>query len=938
MLEVGISLFIVAVILIAILYIISIWIYKRAPSNMCFIRTGFLGTKVCLGKGAIVLPVFHEVTWVSLETIKLVIGRAREQAILTSDNIRVDVNAELYAHVGHTEEAVLTASRSLGDKTFDADKVRNLLEAKVIGALRSYAATKTLRQLHENRDAFAREIKDGVTESFAANGLMLEEVTIVALEQSGREYFKTDNVFDAEGLKVITEITSEARRKVHDTEKQTIVSIRQKDLTTQLELLDIERQEAIARASQDKEIANEQAKQLREKQTYVLDQRMAIEEREIENEKALERLRTERDIAVTAEAKRREISVVQKELALEQERRDREIALIAKAREESLAGIQRNLALEKAEKDREIELIDKAREAEVAEIARNLARERAERDKDIDLAVKERERQQADIARITAVMAAEERARQERHRASEEAALAVRRRSLETRLAMLEIDRDEAVAAAKQEQDVSNERARILSEQQRYVIERRWEIDREEIAKAQALEMAQIQKEIAVIDETRNRETAEIRRALVRAQEERDREIALVAKTEQLERAEIRRALARETEDRDRDIALSAKDAELRQAEVRHALAVELEEKAREIALIAKEQEREGADIQRFLAREQAERDREIALVAKTRELDQAEIKRFEAAAAREKAEHGVETVWLVADAERARQIEVIEAEKAAEARRIDEESKAQVSRMHMITQSEARKLAAEREADAILARARATSEAQKIGAEGIEREAAARGRAEVAVEALRIDNAQRQYQADASGLEAKALALQKYNDAATFLELAKLFIAAERDVHIDQAKAMGSALSGAQIRMYGGGDGTMDTIRGLFTQGFGLGEVLEGLAQSLPEGLRQRFNANGIRGLLGRPYANGSLKQTYEHLNALVEEHLKSKKAREIPFPEALARLGDAAGDNEALQQAIKVLRDFGAQGALDTVPFETVWTMVQALAKAAG
>src|SRR6202047_1970698 len=184
MLEVGISLFIVAVVLIAILYIISIWIYKRAPSNMCFIRTGFLGTKVCLGKGAIVLPVFHEVTWVSLETIKLVMSRAREQAILTSDNIRVDVNAELYAHVGHTEEAVLTASRSLGEKTFDADKVRNLLEAKVVGALRSFAATKTLKELHENRDAFAQQIKESVSESFVANGLVLEVGTLVARGRS----------------------------------------------------------------------------------------------------------------------------------------------------------------------------------------------------------------------------------------------------------------------------------------------------------------------------------------------------------------------------------------------------------------------------------------------------------------------------------------------------------------------------------------------------------------------------------------------------------------------------------------------------------------------------------------------------------------------------------------------------------------------------------
>ena len=57
MLEVVISLIVIAIVVIAIFYIISIWIYKRAPSNMGFIRTGFMGTKICLGKGAIVLPV-----------------------------------------------------------------------------------------------------------------------------------------------------------------------------------------------------------------------------------------------------------------------------------------------------------------------------------------------------------------------------------------------------------------------------------------------------------------------------------------------------------------------------------------------------------------------------------------------------------------------------------------------------------------------------------------------------------------------------------------------------------------------------------------------------------------------------------------------------------------------------------------------------------------
>ena len=850
MFEIVISLLIVAIIVIAILYIISIWIYKRAPSNMGFIRTGFLGTKVCLGKGALVLPVFHEISWVSLETIKFAVSRAREQAVLTADNIRIDVNTELYAHVGHTEEAVLTASRTLGEKTFDADKVRNLLEAKVVGALRSFAAKKTLKQLHENRDGFAREIKENVSESFAANGLMLEEVTIVALEQSTKEYFRADNVFDAEGLKVITEITSEARRKVHTTEKQTTVAIRNKDLTTQLELLEIERQEAVARASQDKEISNEQAQQLREKQTFVLDQRLAVEQRELENEKALEQLRTERDIAFTAEAKRREIAQVQKELALEQERRDREIALI-----------------------------DKAREAEIAEISRNLARERAERDKAIELAAKERERQEADIARATAVATAEERARDARHQASEETALSVRKRSLETRLGILQVDRDEAVAAANQEKEISDERARILSEQQRFVLERRWEVEQEEIGKQQALETAQIQKEIVIIEEASQREAAD----------------------------------------------------------VRSALSTRLEEMSRDIALIQKEGERERTDIERFLAREAAERDREIALAAKTRELEIAETKRLASVAERERAEHNVESVRVVADAERARQVEVIDAGKMADARRIDEESKAAVMRMHMITQSEARKLASDLEAQATLTRARATTEAQKIGAEGIEREAGARGRAEMEVEQLRIANTQRQLEAEATGLEAKAEALKKYNEAATFLELARLRIEAERDVHIDQAKAMGSALSGAQIRMYGNGDGTMDTIRGLFTQGFGIGEVLEGLAQSLPEGLRQRLSANGIRGLLGRPYNGGSLKQTYDQLNALVQEHMRTKKSREAPFPEALARLGEHAGENESLREALKMLADFNHEGALNNVPFDSVWSMINAVAKSA-
>ena len=848
--ETLITLVILAIIAVAIFYIISVWVYKRAPANMGFIRTGFGGTKVCLGQGAMVFPVFHDITWVSLETIKLIVSRSRDQAILTADKIRVDVVAELYAHVGHSEDDLLTASRSLGEKTFDADNIRNLLEAKIISALRSYAATKTLTELHENRDVFAKDIKVQVLESFKANGLALEEVTIVTMEQTGKEFFKTDNVFDAEGLKIITAITSKAKREVHETEKKASVAIRQKELDTQLELLEIERQEAFARANQDKAVSNEQALRVGEKQRYVLEQKIAVEEKEIHNEQTLEQLRTERDIALIEEARKREVAEIDKTRVTEQERRDREIHLIEKAKQEELANIQRNLDLEKAEKDRQIELHEKAKEEELAQIQRDRALNSALKDKEIQSISNEREREQAEIQRQTALAADEEKAREQRNQAAESAEVAIQKQKLESRLALLEVNKDDAFASAAQEKAVAEEQARVLTEKQLFLLEQRWQVEQEEIQKELSVEQAQIDKESQVLLDSQKKETAEVQRSLTRQQEERNRE---------------------------------------------------------------------------------------IALTAKQMELEQAEAKRLEATAARQRAEHEAESVRHVADAERQRIIDLIEAENSAQTRRVEEENKAQISKMHMLAQAEARNEAAQREADATLTRARASSEAQQINALGIEKEAAAKGRAEMEVEQLRVDNTQRMLEAEASGIEAKADALKKYNDAATFLELSKMHIEAERDVRSDQAKAMGNALQGAQIRMYGGSDdGTIDNIRGLFTSGFGVGEVLEGLAQALPEGLRQRFAQNGVRGLLGTPNNAGKFQSAVEHIGELLKNVLKTKKDREATsFKDAIDQLQSAAGSDVTQSEAVSVLADFNQEGVFDDVPFETVWGLVLATAK---
>ena len=61
----------------------------------------------------------------------------------------------------------------------------------------------------------------------------------------------------------------------------------------------------------------------------------------------------------------------------------------------------------------------------------------------------------------------------------------------------------------------------------------------------------------------------------------------------------------------------------------------------------------------------------------------------------------------------------------------------------------------------------------------------------------------------------------------------------------------------------------------------------------------------------------------------------MRSRKAREIPLSEALPKLIEQAGDDDAMRLAVDMLKDFNAEGTFDDVPFETVWTLLQAAAR---
>ena len=91
------NIFVIAGVIFAALVIIGIIIarlYQRSSKEISFVRTGFGGEKVILGGGAIVLPVLHETIPVNMNTLRLEVRRADDQALITRDRMRVDVMAE----------------------------------------------------------------------------------------------------------------------------------------------------------------------------------------------------------------------------------------------------------------------------------------------------------------------------------------------------------------------------------------------------------------------------------------------------------------------------------------------------------------------------------------------------------------------------------------------------------------------------------------------------------------------------------------------------------------------------------------------------------------------------------------------------------------------------------------------------------------------------
>jgi uncharacterized membrane protein YqiK len=392
-------------------------LYHRATKEVSFVRTGLGGQKVMINGGSIVLPVLHEYIPVNMNTLRLEVQRSNEQALITKDRMRVDVQAEFYVRVQPTSDSIANAAQTLGLKTMHPESLKELVEGKFVDALRAVAAEMSMEELHEQRVNFVQKVQAAVSEDLLKNGLELETVSLTGLDQTKREYFNPDNAFDAAGLTRLTDEIEERRRRRNEIEQDTVVAIETKNLEAERQKFHLAREMEYARLEQNREVETRRAAQISMVASEQAAKRREAEEAQIMADRQIslakiEAERTVKEEQITTERKLRERDI-EREKAIELANQDRDIAIAERSRAQSEAQALANEALAKAvmaEEQvitvRETEIAERQKAVELVE-ARKIADRDAIRITVAQKAEKDAALDQADAIRILAEAEAE---------------------------------------------------------------------------------------------------------------------------------------------------------------------------------------------------------------------------------------------------------------------------------------------------------------------------------------------------------------------------------------------------------------------------------------------------------------------------------------------------------------------------------------------------
>jgi len=276
--------------------------YQKVLQGRALIINKARGGPLVTFTGGMVYPIIHraEIMDISIKTIE--IDRRGKEGLICGDNIRADIKVTFFVKVNKTAEDVLKVAQQVGcERASDQTTMEELFQAKFSEALKTVGKQLDFVELYTKRENFKDEILRTIGRDL--NGYVLDDAAIDYLEQTPMETLDKDNILDAQGIRKITKLTTDQNIQTNDLRQAERKAIKKQDVEAEEAVLELQRQEADARAKQERGIATMKAREEAETKTV-----QAEEYRKAQ----MARIKAEEEVEVGNEAKNRQVAVAQK--------------------------------------------------------------------------------------------------------------------------------------------------------------------------------------------------------------------------------------------------------------------------------------------------------------------------------------------------------------------------------------------------------------------------------------------------------------------------------------------------------------------------------------------------------------------------------------------------------------------------------------------------
>jgi uncharacterized membrane protein YqiK len=338
-------------------------IYVVTPNNEAFVRTGGLFMKkksVILYGGCIVLPGFHQLTRVPLREISIDVERTGKMAVRTKDYLRADIRVTFYVCINSSEEDVLRAAARLSQNgsVITADDIKNALEKRADDAIRAAAKTKEIAEIDSDKLGFAQEVLNLVEPDLKKVGLTLNNIAISEILESPT--YDPDSFFDAQGVRLRTEIIQRSIQQKREVELTSQVAIEQKELDAEKHSLKIAQEQESAKLAQKLEVEAMKAQREREIQEAKDKEAAAIQRSRILQEKSVQEEEIRKKLALQQ-------SQIEADIALEERNKLLKVSQALQKQEAEIAEIERQQKVEAQRLQAQVEILESQKLARIAQ-------------------------------------------------------------------------------------------------------------------------------------------------------------------------------------------------------------------------------------------------------------------------------------------------------------------------------------------------------------------------------------------------------------------------------------------------------------------------------------------------------------------------------------------------------------------------------------------